>query len=296
MRNFRNFLLLNILFLSAYLFADTSYTVKKGDTLFSISRKYQITVAELRAANNLSENDVLKAGEKLIIPSADISNAVVLSTKNTNTSSQSTAKPETSNSIKTKNYVVVKGDTLYGIARKFDIKLPELISLNKLEANATIKVGQKLLVPDTSIAKVEPKKEEPIKKDTKTEVKKDNKEDTYKTSNILWPLDNPNIKNIKGKVSGVILYGDKNENVKSVSAGTVMYTGIYRGFGEIIFVQSNSGLIYAYSGLGSVKVKKSDYVVVGEELGKTENNENASIKFMVFKNGQPIDPAKAPRL
>ena len=59
--------------------ADSEYIVKKGDTLYSISRKYELTVAELRAANNLSESDILKAGEKLVIPSADISNAAALS-------------------------------------------------------------------------------------------------------------------------------------------------------------------------------------------------------------------------
>ena len=37
--------------------ADSSYIVKKGDTLYSLSRRYQLTVGELRTANNLSEND-----------------------------------------------------------------------------------------------------------------------------------------------------------------------------------------------------------------------------------------------
>lgn len=65
------------------MYADSSYIVKKGDTLYSISRKYQITVPELRAANNLSENDVLKAGAKLVIPAADIENAAALSASKT---------------------------------------------------------------------------------------------------------------------------------------------------------------------------------------------------------------------
>ena len=39
--------------LTSALFADITYKVEKGDTLYSISRKYQITVAELRTANNL---------------------------------------------------------------------------------------------------------------------------------------------------------------------------------------------------------------------------------------------------
>ena len=47
----------------AALYADSTYKVEKGDTLYSISRKYQITVAELRTANNLSENDALKVIE-----------------------------------------------------------------------------------------------------------------------------------------------------------------------------------------------------------------------------------------
>ena len=52
-----------IIALSSSVFADTTYIVKKGDTLYSISRRYELTVAELRTANNLSENDVLQAGQ-----------------------------------------------------------------------------------------------------------------------------------------------------------------------------------------------------------------------------------------
>ena len=74
------------------LFADTTYKVEKGDTLYSISRKYQITVAELRAANNLSENDVIKAGQKLIIPDADIGTAAALSSTKTTASSTPAGK------------------------------------------------------------------------------------------------------------------------------------------------------------------------------------------------------------
>ena len=36
-------------------------------------------------------------------------------------------------------------------------------------------------------------------------------------------------------------------------------------------------------------------MVAGAELGKTGHGGDASIKFMVFQNGSPIDPAKAPR-
>ena len=274
-----------LLFLSCLIpiFSDSSYIVKKGDTLYSISKKYQLTVAELRTANNLTESDVLKAGQKLVIPVADISNAAALS-------SSSSSQDKTSYiGTDTKIYEVQKGDTLYGIARKFSIKLPELLALNNIDTNATIKVGQKIKVPASGNA---------VKVPPQNNSYADSKENgnAGKIDTVtLWPLSSPFVKNISGKVSGVELTGKPNEPVKAVHSGTVMYTGLCRGFGEVVFIQSKTGLIYSYSGLGSVKVTKGAYITAGDEIGKTGKGAESSIKFMVFQNGMPVNPAKAPR-
>ena len=103
---------------------------------------------------------------------------------------------------------------------------------------------------------------------------------------------------MKGKVSGVELSAKKNEQVKSIRAGTVMYTGMYRGYGNVVFVESKTGLIYAYSWLGSVNVKRGDYVVCGDTVGtagKDPDTGRPRLTFMVFQNGMPMDPVKAPR-
>ena len=285
--------------------ADSSYIVKKGDTLYSISRKYQITVPELRAANNLSENDVIKVGVKLVIPSADIENAAALSASKT-----SETKPNVSSKSAT-SYIVQKGDTLYGIARKYNIKLNELLSLNNLDNSSTIKIGQKILVPAGSSSSASTVASGTGTNSTKTQVpakteknpssagssgtKTNSASTAVSSQGVSWPLSNPVVKNISGKVSGVQLTGKDNESVVAVREGTVMYTGVYRGFGEVIFVQSKTGLIYSYSGLNKVSVKKGDYVVFGAEIGKTGRGNDSSIKFMVFQNGMPINPASAPR-
>ena len=303
----KTYFLKRIIFTSLFLctaalsFADITHKVEKGDTLYSISRKYQITVAELRTANNLSENDVIKVGQKLIIPDADIGTAAALS--QTKTTATATTV------VKTSNYTVQKGDTLYGIARKNGMSVADLMSLNNLDSSAVIKVGQKLKInaesASASSTSTTTKTASPAKAGETVITINDKAPDTRTygstvsaDANTKWPVSSPKITQVKGKISGVQLSAKTNEAVVCIHEGTVMYTGVYRGFGQVVFVQSKTGLIYAYTGLGSVKVRKGEYAVSGTELGTAgldSISQKYQVTFMVFQNGKPIDPAKAPR-
>lgn len=309
MKIFRKALII-LLVSSSFLYADETYLVQKGDTLYSISRKYQITVAELRTANNLKEKDVLKAGQKLVIPTADIGTAAALSS--TKTKNESKTKQELA--PQTDTYVVQKGDTFYSLARKNGMTVAELLALNNLDSNAVLKTGMKLKIARTST-------NSPAAQGTSVNVKSegttvtvnvttDNSKNDDKTpdtrnygatktdNSTSWPVKNPQITYINGKVSGVQLACASNETVVAVREGTVMYVGMYRGFGQVLFVQSKTGLIYAYTGLGNVSVKKGDYVTFGSNVGIAGVDSikgTPQITFMVFQNGTAIDPAKAPR-
>ena len=266
-------------FLGISAFAESTHLVKKGETLYGIAKKYQITISELKAANNLSDKDVLKAGQKLVIPSADIENAATLSSTNSSTSTSNS-------SSKTETYIVQKGDTLYGIAKKYDIKVSEIYSLNGMSQKDVLKVGQKLKVPVTGESLPDIKDIDPKKYTEKT------------IPGLTWPVKKPTVTYVKGKVSGVQLTSSAKENVVNIHAGTVVYTGSYRGFGKVVFVQSKTGLVYAYTGLSSIKVKKGTYVVAGDVLGKAgvdSMTKKNGIMLMVVQNGEYIDPAKAPR-
>lgn len=96
------------------------YTVKSGDSLWSISRKFGVTVAELKEANNLSSN-LLSIGQNLIIPGK---------------------VPEKVSD----EYVVQKGDTLYSIARKFNTSVDNLKSLNNITTDS-LAIGQIFKIP-----------------------------------------------------------------------------------------------------------------------------------------------------
>ena len=101
------------------------YTVKSGDTLWSIAKKFGIRVSDLKEQNGLT-NSMLSIGQSLIIPIKE----------NTN--------------IENNFYIVKPGDTLYKISTEYDTTPNELIKINNL-TNTTLSIGQKLIIPNNNI-------------------------------------------------------------------------------------------------------------------------------------------------
>ena len=99
-----------------------TYTVRPGETLYSIARAFGSSVAELQRLNKL-ETPVVKVGQVLVVPET------------------TAAKPGLPVS-----HQVAAGETLYAIARKYAVDLETLQRLNKLES-PVVKVGQVLLIP-----------------------------------------------------------------------------------------------------------------------------------------------------
>lgn len=113
--------------------APSEYTVKKGDSLFKISKKYNISVSDIKKKNNL-RGDNLSIGQKLVLGSST-SDAAEYETTGNMSPSKMTGK-----------YTVKKGDTIGHIALKFGISQKELKSANGLKSD-TLRIAQVLLVP-----------------------------------------------------------------------------------------------------------------------------------------------------
>ena len=107
------------------LVGDT-YKVLPGDTLYSISKKFNISVEKLKRINNLTSN-VLSIGQILLV-------------------SEDLIEPDI---LETDTYTVKSGDTLYKIANIYNITVDELKTINNLK-NDTLSINQKLLVPKTN--------------------------------------------------------------------------------------------------------------------------------------------------
>ena len=112
------------------LLPESTYIVKKGDSLYSIANKYNTTVEELKRINNLTSN-ILSIGQILKLPSDKAS--------------------DVENEENTISYTVQKGDSLYSIARKYDTTIDRIKDLNNLTTNL-LSIGQVLLIPtDTNL-------------------------------------------------------------------------------------------------------------------------------------------------
>lgn len=102
---------------------NDTYMVQKGDSLWSIAKRFNVGINELKIANNLTSN-LISVGQRLVIPGVAPSNQTNVT------------------------YVVQKGDSLWSIANANNTTIDELANLNDLVGN-TIYVGQILQIPNT---------------------------------------------------------------------------------------------------------------------------------------------------
>jgi LysM repeat protein len=126
----------------------STYTVAKGDSLWSVAKKNHLSVSELAKANNISTGTAIKPGRKLIIPGKPVAHTAP---KETSTVS---AKPATSvqekpaaTSGETLKHTVVSGESLGVIARKYQISVGELAAANNITDPSKVRAGQQLVIP-----------------------------------------------------------------------------------------------------------------------------------------------------
>lgn len=122
--------------------ATENYQVKRGETLYSIANQSKLSVSELAALNGLSANSGLRIGQTIKIPAGS-------------------QIPET--------YTVQSGDTLTGIAARYNLSMDQVASLNGMSRNAGLRVGQRLKLSGEVAEPVREVVAETVAKNTKSD-------------------------------------------------------------------------------------------------------------------------------
>ena len=113
--------------------ANGYYTVKAGDTLYGISRKFGMSLSQLVSVNGISASSLIVPGQILRVAGGETISTVVKTTATTSRTSGG-------------NYLVQPGDTLYSIARRSGMSLNSLLTLNGLSQSSVIYPGQSLTI------------------------------------------------------------------------------------------------------------------------------------------------------
>lgn len=260
-------------------------TVHKGDTLYSISRHYNVPIRDLVEANGLTPPYTLTIGRILRMPGA-------------------------------RYHTVTKGDTLYNISKKYGVDIRSLRQINNLNEPYTLAIGQRLVLPgslsntETASYKAASPKTTPKRwrwKSSSSTAKKSTPKyssspkpvSKYRKTKFLWPVKGSIISNFgtigKGRTNdGINIKATLGTNVKAADGGTVAYAGNeLKGFGNLILIKHYDGWITAYAHNDRLFVKKGQRVARGEKIatvGSTGGVNTPQLHFEVRSGKKAVNP------
>jgi LysM repeat protein len=273
-----------LLLLAGTLFAQEQiHTIQKGETVYALAKKYGVKEDEILFLNGIEDARRIYVGQKIRIPGKSIQ-----------------INPIPSGVPSFTEHKAARGETLFGIARRYNVTVAQIRTMNNLSENYVLKIGDALRIPTAGTASPVPPVASNPSGSTLLSPVPPPAIPASKTvdRSLLWPVTVKDAAYMTGKLSGVVLTGTQGESVRCIAEGTVVSAGPFRGFGRVAIVQTKSGYLYVYGGQESLTVKEGDRVVSGAELGRLGVDSatgKSDLFFMVYKSQNPIDPAIAPR-
>jgi len=273
--------------------AFTTYTVKKGDTLYSIAREQGIDFRELIALNNI-EN----AGR--------ISEGVVLKIRpvNGNTASSSavaTTQPITSDVVIARpiggGEPLLERRPLNGGSGNSETLKREPKGGKEAYSEQALALAQGQAKPAEAAA---PAPAAP-KIDEKPEAKPEAKSAEAPLLGPddlawIWPANGRTVGTFSESGSkGVDIAGSKGDPVVAAGDGKVVYSGTgLRGYGKLVIIKHNNTYLSAYAHNQTILVKEGQSVSKGQKIAEMGNTDADQVKlhFEVRRQGKPVDPLK----
>lgn len=259
--------------------------VRKGDTLYGISRRHDVPIRAIIEENNLSPPYILSVGQYLVLPRA-------------------------------KTYRVRSGDTLYSIATRHNMAVSSLAKLNNIQSPYTIHRGQVLKISSWTEAKsqtasataTKAASSQSVSSDKQTEINrrqsvknptafkgKANVPKAQSGKRFSWPVSGKVISYFGNGNDGINIAGSAGTIVKVADSGTVAYAGNeLKGYGNLILIKHKDGWITAYAHNRKLLVKKGSIVKKGQkiaEMGNTGGVKTPQLHFEIRYKAKVVNPS-----
>jgi lipoprotein NlpD len=285
------------------------YTVKSGDTIYSIAWRYEVDPEEFAAWNGVNTSYFIKPGQRLHTRKPDNFDSKRkvdrqgVSAGSIAYAPESAAEPIRSSTQSTKKWMKVeRGDSLYKLSKRYGVSVERLAQLNQLKAPYVLQPGQTIFLkplPSSKPVTTRVTRKAPGRS-TKTQTQ------VAVSQSFNWPKSVKWQRPAKGKVvkkfnrrrndaKGIDIAGKQGDAIVASAAGKVVYSGDgLISYGNLIIIKHNRTYLSAYAYNRKLLVKEGDVVKSGQKIAEMGRKDKTSTRlhFEIRKNGKPVDPLK----
>ncbi|HPM01354.1 MAG TPA: LysM peptidoglycan-binding domain-containing protein [Candidatus Cloacimonadota bacterium] len=255
------------------------HIVKKNQSLSAIAKLYQIDIIDLLDYNNLKDFDV-REGQRIWLEPGHLAQAQESATPDDATPVQSIQSVSV--------HIVARGENLFRIAKNYNVSVDDLKKWNKLNT-LTVKEGQRIYIGDASAMQAQ--KDIEFSKPNKQLVK------SFSKTPVL-PVDRPKVISNFGMRSGRMHKGidfgaPTGEPIYAVLPGKVVFSGVQRGYGNVIILEHDNFQMTVYGHNDTNLVRVGDEVTQGQMIGTVGATGNANGSHLHFEyrvRGVAINP------
>jgi murein DD-endopeptidase MepM/ murein hydrolase activator NlpD len=293
----------------------TAVTLKPGETVEILSRRYHVPVVAIMRANNLADASLIQPGQRIVIPSRQ---------HGQNASASATAQPANRATVV---HTVMLHETLLSIAKRYNVEGSKIAYANNINEHVPLRVGQKLTIPGVAIATsngaknaANPAPGAPHAETTPPQRRADaeppvDSAATVKTADpepepraaasgglqFRWPVKGRVISNFGGKPNGqqndgINISVPENTAVKASEDGVVAYAGNeLKGYGNLVLIKHADGWVTAYAHNSEILVHRGETVKRGQVISKAGQSGGVAspqVHFEIRKGSTPVDPAQ----
>lgn len=297
--------------------------VKAGDTPYGLGTRYGVPASAILQANNLPPGSALVPGQRLVIPSYKGQKAAV------KPAAPAVAQaPKAPPSKGGGAHIVKPGETLFSIARTYDVPPRELAAANAVDLTHRVQIGERINLPggarmasavnrpaETAAAQpqvvkpvykpqeeAQPVKAEPVRAVTKLDdeaadpAPKASAPAATGGTDFRWPVRGRVISAFGSKPNGQTNDGinisvPEGTEIKAAEGGVVAYAGNeLKGFGNLILIRHSGDWVTAYAHASEISVKRGDVVRRGQVIGKSGKTGNVSSPQLHFEVRRGASP------